>query len=136
VGDHLGVGLRGEDVAVLLEGGAELVMVLDDPVVHDRDPPGAVGMGVRVAVGRGAVRRPARVPDRGRPRRCRVRLEERLERRELAGALAHNELLIRDDGDPGRVVAPVLQAPEAVEHDRERLVGSDVADDPAHAGRA
>ncbi len=45
---------------------AQLLIVLDDAVVHDRDLALAVAaaeMRMRVAVGRLAVRRPARMPD-------------------------------------------------------------------------
>src|SRR5205814_39136 len=37
-----------------------------------------------------------------------------------------------EGGDPGRVVAAVLQAPEPLEQDRLRLPVADVADDAAH----
>jgi hypothetical protein len=88
VRDDLGVGLRLEDVALRLELGAQVVVVLDDPVVDEadaarpRDPRGLAGLGgivdlalarsmreVRVCVvdERRAVRRPARVRDPRRP---------------------------------------------------------------------
>ena len=44
---HLGVGLREQHVVVGLEPGPQLGEVLDDPVVHERDP-------ARVAPGAGA----------------------------------------------------------------------------------
>ena len=37
-----------------------------------------------------------------------------------------------DQGDPGRVVAAVLEAPEALDEDRARLPGARVPDDAAH----
>src|SRR2546429_5057390 len=37
VGDDLGVGLGGEPVAAALEIGTQLLVVLDDAVVHDRE---------------------------------------------------------------------------------------------------
>jgi hypothetical protein len=37
VGDHLGVGLAGEHVALGLQFGAQFVVVFDDAVVHQRD---------------------------------------------------------------------------------------------------
>jgi hypothetical protein len=39
VRDHLGVGLAGEHVALGLQLGAQLLVVLDDAVVHQRDAP-------------------------------------------------------------------------------------------------
>ena len=41
----------------------ELAVVLDDPVVHDGNPPRAVGVRMGVAIAGPAVRRPARVAD-------------------------------------------------------------------------
>ena len=69
VGGHLGVGLRGELVPVALQRGAQFGEVLDDAVVHDRDPAGAAEVGVGVAVGRAAMCRPAGVADAGGGRR-------------------------------------------------------------------
>ena len=47
VGDDLGVGLGGEPVAAALEIGTQLLVVLDDAVVHDRE---AVARDVRMRV--------------------------------------------------------------------------------------
>ena len=63
VGDHLGVGLRLKDAAVRREPFFQLEIVLDDPVVHDDDPAGAVDMRMRILFGGAAVRGPARVTD-------------------------------------------------------------------------
>ena len=62
VRDDLGVGLGAELVAVPQQLRAQLLVVLDDAVVDDRD---AVARDVRVgvALARHAVRRPARVRD-------------------------------------------------------------------------
>ena len=67
VRDGLGVGLGREDVALLDEAGAELAVVLDDPVQDDRELLALLG-GERVCVrlGDAAVRRPARVAEPGR----------------------------------------------------------------------
>jgi hypothetical protein len=65
----------------------------------------------------------------GRPVRDRV-----LEVRELARLLLDEQVsLLVDEGDPGGVVAPVLQPAEALDEDRSRLAGTGVADDAAHA---
>jgi hypothetical protein len=50
VHQHLGVGLGGEDVALLHEPLPQRLVVLDDAVVHHRYPPLAVqeGMGVHL----------------------------------------------------------------------------------------
>ena len=69
VRDHLGVGLRAEDVAVGDQARLQLDVVLDDAVEHDREAVVAAGQGMRVGLGGAAVGRPARVPDAGRRRR-------------------------------------------------------------------
>ena len=63
VRDDLGVGLGDELVPFLLQLALQLEIVLDDAVVHDDDPSGAVAVRVRVLLGRTAVRRPAGVAD-------------------------------------------------------------------------
>jgi hypothetical protein len=69
VGDDLGVGLGGEDLACLLQAPAQLGVVLDDPVEDDVDAAGAVVMGMGVLLGDPAVGRPAGVGDAGLSRR-------------------------------------------------------------------
>ena len=59
--DDLGIRVRGKFVSPGLKPCADLLMVLDDAVVHDRDA--ARHMGVRVAFQRCAVGRPSRVGD-------------------------------------------------------------------------
>ena len=65
VGDHLGVGVGGELLALGLQALAQLGVVLDDPVEDDVDLAGAVVVGVRVLLGDAAVGRPAGVGDAG-----------------------------------------------------------------------
>ena len=62
VRDHLGVGLRGELVAEFLEILAQFFVILDDAVVDDGETV-VRDMRMRVALGRHAVRGPARVRD-------------------------------------------------------------------------
>ncbi len=66
VGHDLGVGGGGEGVALGLQVGLELEVVLDDPVVDEGEAAGAVDVGVGVVVRRVAVGGPAGVPDGGR----------------------------------------------------------------------
>ena len=64
VRDHLGVSLGLEGVALVFQLGAQLIVVFDDAVMHQRDF--AAGKdGVRVVRHRRAVRRPAGVRDAG-----------------------------------------------------------------------
>ena len=65
VGHHLGVGGRGQGVPGGLQLGPQRGVVLDDPVVDEGQPPGAVDVGVGVVLGGAAVGGPAGVPDGG-----------------------------------------------------------------------
>ena len=65
VGDHLGIGLRGEHGALPLEAVLQRQVVLHDPVDHDMDAIGGVEVRVGVLLGHASVRRPARVADPG-----------------------------------------------------------------------
>ena len=132
VGERLGVGLRGQPMAARLEAVPELAEVLEDPVVDDRDVTGAVLVGMRVEVVRAAVGRPARVgqADGGVGRAIGDRCAQI---RELAGLLLDEQgALVIDEGDPGRVVAAVLEALQPLDEDRSRLPRSRVSDDAAH----
>ena len=62
VRDHLGIGLRREVVTELLELATQFFVIFDDPVVDDGQPV-VRDVRVRVALGRNAVRGPARVRD-------------------------------------------------------------------------
>ena len=132
VRDRLGVRLGDERVAARLEPVAELLEVLDDPVVDDRDPPGAVHLGMGVDVARPAVRRPARVrePDRG----VRGPLGDRgAQVAQLAGALLDEEVaLLVDERDARGVIAAVFEPAEALHEDRAGLTGPGIADDSTH----
>ena len=72
VGHHLGVGGRGHRVPGGLQLGPQLGVVLDDPVVDEGQPAGAVDVRVGVLLGRAAVGGPPGVPDGGAVARGRV----------------------------------------------------------------
>src|SRR3989454_8403556 len=62
--------------------------------------------------------------------------DRRAEVGELAGLLLDEEVAVLvDEGDPGRVVAAVLESPQALDEDGPGLPGTGVSDDSAHAGR-
>ena len=132
VGRDLGVGVGGHLDALGLEARAQLGEVLDDPVVHERDAALAPEVRVGVAVGRRAVGRPAGVADAGGHLRQRGVGDGLLEVGQLAGALVGHDRAAVDEGDPRGVVAPVLQAPEALDHDAFGRLGTYVPDDSAH----
>ncbi len=132
VGDRLGVGVGAQLVAALGQPIAELAEVLDDPVVDDRDPARAVDVRMGVKVVRPAVGRPAGV-GQADGRVGRAVGDRGLEVDQLAGPLLdeHVAALVHE-GDPGRVIAAVLEALQPLDEDRSRLAGTRIADDPAH----
>src|ERR687891_964965 len=134
VGHHFGVGLRPKHMPVQLEPLPELMEVLDDAVVDDGDPAVAVEVWVRVLVGRRPVGGPPRVAHADRPLRGSVVRELLLQGLELPGALHDGEVAV-EHGHPGRVVATVFETMEPLEDDGERLVGTNVTDNPAHEDR-
>ena len=132
VRDHLGVGLGGELVALAPRLVAQLLVVLDDAVVDDRDAVlGDVRVGVALA--RHAVRGPARVRD-AEAAVGRVGVERVLELAHLAdGAQALDLAGAVQHGDARRVVAAVLQPAQSLDQDRDDVPVSNGSDDSAHA---
>ncbi len=135
VRDNLGVSFSDEAMAFLLELALQIEIVLDDAVVDDDDLAGAVAVWMCVFFRRASVRRPACVPDAVIAVE-RVDRERIFEARKLAGATPQLDRAVANHGDAGRVVAAVLEAPQAVDEDRENLLAADIADDSAHTSVA
>ena len=133
VRDHLGVGLGGELVALALRLGAQLLVVLDDAVVDDRDAVlGDVRVGVALA--RHAVRGPAGVRD-AKPAVRRVGVERVLQLADLADrAQALDVARAVQHRDARGVVAPVLEPAQPLDQDRDDVTVGDRSDDSAHGG--
>src|SRR5262245_39255695 len=126
--DDLGVGVGRELVAEAAQPGAHLLVVLDDAVVHHRDPARDVRVGVPF---RGhAVRRPAGVADADRA----VQAPGELFQLGNPAAGANTLHGAVDDGDAGRVVAAILEAAQALDQDRHDVSGGYGSDDSAHTG--
>ena len=118
-------------VAELLEVFAQLFVVLDDAVVDDRE---AVVRDVRmrVALGRHAVRGPARVRDADLAVR-RVRVDRVLQHLHLAdGAQALELGRAVQHRDAGGVVAAVFEPAQSLHEDGDDVALSDGSDDAAH----
>ena len=140
VGDHLGIGLRAEDVALGLQHRLERPVVLDHPVVHDRHArlhrhagvADAPQMRVRVGVGRRAVRRPAGVADADR--RVGLRLpHERFQSVEPPRGLQHPDpAVLLERGDPGGVVSAVFEPTQPLHDQATRPSKTDIAHDATH----
>ena len=106
VGDDLGVGIRAELSALLLQLVAQFTEILDDAVVDDGEPVGGVGM--RVAFGRPAVGRPAGMADADGADE-RLAREPRLEIAQLAFGAPAGKLPGFQRGDTGGIVASVFE---------------------------
>ena len=107
----------------------QLLEVLDDAVVHDRDAVGGDGMGV--ALGRLAVGRPARVADADRAGQ-RLAAETRLEVHELAFGAPALDVAVDQGGDAGQVVAAIFQALQRLDQQGGDGCLADDSDDAAH----
>ncbi len=130
--DDFGVGLRGKRVSVVEQRLAQLAVVLDDPVQHDRDLVlVAAGQRMRVLLGHAAVRRPARVPEAVR-RLGSVRAGGRLQDLQVADGAHVLEPVGFTQREARGVVAAVLQLLEALQQQRLRVPTPDISDDPAH----
>jgi hypothetical protein len=130
VGDHLGVGLAFEDVALVLQLGAQFVMVFNDAVVHQAD---ALARKMRVGVvhRRHAVRGPAGVGDAG-ARQDAVLRDLGFELGHPAGAAGAAQFTALVHRHAAAVVAAVFQPLQALDEDRDDVAGADGADDATH----
>ena len=133
VADGLGVGLGGEDVPLRLQAPAQVAVVLDDAVEHDRQL-GRVLDGERMGVlGRDAsVRGPAGVAEPGRGRRGSLTGGD-LQVLKVPHRTGVAEALLLEQRDPRGVVATVFEALEAEEQELLALPGPHVSDDPTHS---
>ena len=140
VGDYLGVGLGGEDLALLLQRPAQLGVVLDDPVEDDVDLAGAVVVRVGVLLGDAAVGCPTGVGDPGCRRRQRpgAVVGALVDRGPQVGQVADRvdalDLAVGEHREASRVVAPVFELFQTGEQQLLAGPGAHVSDDAAHEG--
>src|SRR5262249_2444535 len=113
------------------EVGLQGRVVLDDPVMDQDDAGPVIAVGVGVVLGDAAVGCPAGVGQAQRPLEAPGLLELLLQHADAPDGAADVDLAV-EDRDPGRVVAPVLQALEALDQEGPGLLVPDVGDDPAH----
>ena len=111
---YFGVGLRPKRVASLDQLFAQDVVVLDDPVVNDRNAPRTIFVRMRVLVGWRPVCCPSRVPDAGVPAKG-PGVDLSGQNVQLAGPASIAKHPIRNDRDPGRVVTSVFEAGHALQ---------------------
>ena len=127
--DNLGVGLGGELGALLFQLAAQLVEILDNAVVHHRQFFG--GMGMRVVLGRPAVRRPARVADADRAGK-RLAQQPGFKIAEFAFGAAARQLAVFERGDAGGIIAAIFEALERIDELRRRRLLTYDSDYAAH----
>jgi hypothetical protein len=129
----LGVGLRGEPGAVGLEPLAQGGPVLHDSVERDVHAVRGVRVRVRVGLGHAAVRRPARVADPGRAAQMAVGVGDGVAQvLEVADSVDAADVLVGDQRQAGRVIAAVLETPQALEQKVAALARPYVSNDSAH----
>ena len=132
MGEHFAVGLRTEDMAGVQQPALQLQVVLDDAVVDHGDALLTVGMGMGVRVGRSAVGGPAGVAQSHGAAGVGSILSS-VQAVHLAHGLPHLDVpLTVDDGDPGAIVAPVLQALQPLKYDGPGFLPPNVSDYAAH----
>jgi len=132
VHDHFGVGLGRELVPVRLQRALQLTEVLDDPVQDD----GGLALlaarqRVRVLLGDPSVGSPASVAEPGRALGA-VVLRDPLQVREIPDRPDVVEPVCFEQCEPGRVIAPVLEALKAMNEERLRSPRPDISDDSTH----
>ncbi len=130
----LGIGIAAQFHSGILEFAPQRSEVLDDPVVHHRDPAGDVTMRVGIAIGRCAVGGPAGVAHTsGAAERRGTGLGQfGLQIGQPTGLPLHRDARAVQDRHARGVVSPVLHAAQCVHDDAERVPVPDVANDSAH----
>ena len=129
--DDLGIGLGAEAVAQFLEPDAQLIVILDDAVVHEGDAV-ARNLRMRIAHGGHAMGRPAgmRDPDGTRDR---SRLERLLQDANLADrAQAFEHRARGQDREPRRIVAAIFQPAQAFQENGNDITFCDDTNDSTH----
>ena len=136
MGSHLRIGFRGELDAFGCQLAAQLGEILDDPVVHDRDP--AIRRKVRVSVDvvGSTMCRPPGMPNAlvRLPQWMRGKLIDQAS--QFAGLLGLLQVRTADQGDTGRIIAAVLHTTQSVDDDLLGILGPGIADNSAHAAES
>ena len=132
LGQHLGVGLGHAADAGLGQLFFDLLIILDDAVVDQGDGPGGVEMGMGVFLGGQPVGGPAGVAHARGGQVDVLGGELGFQIAELALGLDGNEVLALQKGHASGVVAPVFQAFETFDDDRDGRPVSAISDNAAH----
>jgi hypothetical protein len=112
---------------------AEIEGVLNDSVMDDGNEASGVDVGMSVVLRRGTVGGPACVSDRGSEGPRREGRDGGLELRDgSSSAQAMEGVIAIDEGEPGRVVASVLEAAESFKKEGRMGGGAEGGNDSAH----
>jgi hypothetical protein len=132
VGEHFGVGVGFESMALGGELAFEDFEVLDDPVMDEDDSSTLVEVRVRVFVRGRAMGGPAGVADAEGASEG-IGLEEAGEALiDLALALAELELIVLQSANAGAVIAAILEATQSFKDDWAGWLFADVTYDATH----
>ncbi len=131
VGDDFGVGLGLELVAFGFQALFQRQVVFDDPVVHHHHVAMAVAVRMSVFLGGPPMRGPAGVPD-AESALHRIEADGLFQVAQFALGAADFQIAVAVHRQPRRIVSTVLQALQAFEDNRNRLMLSDIAHNSAH----
>jgi hypothetical protein len=119
-------------VAILNQLIFQRLIIFDDSVVGQGKPPTGVKMRMSIFIGHFAMGRPTGMAD---PERARYRFPRNQlgERGDSPRAFPRLDLMMSiDDGDAGRVIAAIFEAPKPIEQNRRRFRAPDITDNSAH----
>ena len=123
----LGVRLRDEHAPARLELRPQRGVVLDDAIVHQGQVPAIGDMGVCVDLGRQTMRRPARMRNAQRIGRTLAlgqrRVQQPVQFGDFPRPLEHPDVLLGRQGDSGRIVASIFEAPKTI---HQRSAGANI----------
>ena len=132
VRDDFRIGFGGELVAFFFEPALERKIIFDNAVMHNHDFPAAVAMRMGILFGGAAMGGPAGVSDTVSAIE-RLEADDFFEIAQLAfGAPNLQALAVAGDRDSSRVVAAILQPPQALDDDRDHFFLPHVSDNAAH----
>ena len=130
--NHLGVCFRLKAHPFRLQLFAQRQEVLDNAVVHHRHPAGHAHVGMRVTLGRLAMRRPARMANANVPHQRRFR-QHALQVMQLAHIPAHGDMpVLRQHGNAGRVIATIFKPFQAVQDHGRGLARPKIPNNSTH----
>ena len=128
------IGFGSERDAGGLQFRSQRPRILDDAVVNDRESVGGIGVRVRVAIARFAMRRPARVRDAAGA--FQLFGQDAFQVAYLALSLHDGELAAATDGEACRVIAPILETMQSIHEDRCCVARSHIPNNSTHPARS